>query len=308
MKNPDWVFKQFHLLPSSSERIQHEDTLSSEVYRVKLKNQTPGILKLFYRTVRYRKEKYYLNLVKNTIPVPHILGSLDPEKDFHGALLLEEIPGEILKAKTLTDECAFQLGAILARLHTIPVPSFGDLSLPHPQRTTTTPLELMRNYLESSFSECKHIVDGQLLNRCAEYAESNLSLFLDAEGPCIAHRDFRPGNAIAYQGTVRAIIDFENAMGSFPEEDFAQMQMLAWNDYPHSRPPFLKGYATVRPLPERLEEILPLMCMLKALGAVGFTCERKTWEKEHADVFARNLAYLSSFHGSPQSKNNTLGI
>lgn len=298
-QNPEktdlWVLEKLDLKYSSLEQIVHADSLSSQVYRVILSDGGSCILKLSYNTTRYRKEKHYLNALQGIIPVPRVLYTIDPEEGFHGALILEEVPGDLLKAETLTDACAFQLGEILARLHTVPIESYGDLSLPIGQRKGCTPLELMQNYFEGSLSECKHLVEQKLLSQCADYVERNLSVLLDAQGPCIVHRDYRPGNAIARDGTVRAIIDFEIAMGSFPEEDFAQMEMLAWHEAPHSRPAFLKGYASVRHLPEALEEILPLLRLLKALGAIGFTFERGTSASIHAHVYKKNLIFIEKF-------------
>lgn len=298
MNNPEerplWALKKIGITPTSLERIVHEDSLSSEVYRVRSAKKD-SILKLSFNTTRFRKEKYYLGALQGIIPVPKVLHTIDPEEGFHGALLLEAVPGDLLKAPTLINDSAFELGAILARLHSVPVESYGDLSLPKSKRTASSPIELMQNYFEGSLSECTHIVDPKLLRQCTEYVQRNLSVLLNAEGPCIVHRDFRPGNALALNGKVQAIIDFEIAKGSFPEEDFAMMESLTWKDHPRSRPAFLKGYASIRPLPEYLEEILPLLSLLKALGAVGFTFERKSWKTNHAHVYKNNLTFIEQF-------------
>lgn len=272
----------------------HADALSSTVYRVRCKGST-HILKLFYNTMRYRKEKYYLTALQGVIPVAKILHSIAPEGGFHGAVILEEIPGDLLQAETLSADAAFQMGAILARLHSLPVESYGDLSLPPERRVKKAPVELMRNYFEASLAECTHIAQPKLLEQCARYVEEHLAVFLNAQGPCIVHRDYRPGNVIAHEGRVRAIIDFENALGSFPEEDFGQMEMLAWHSHPHSRTPFYAGYASVRPLPENLDEILPVMHFLKSLGALGFTWERGTWQTHHASIYKKNLIFIEKF-------------
>lgn len=299
MNNPEerplWVLKKIGITPSSLERFVHKDSLSSHVYRVQPAKGTSCILKLSYNTTRYRKEKYYLGLLQGIIPIPQVLHTIDPEEGFHGALVLEEIPGALLKAETLTDEAAFQLGEIMARLHLVPVESYGDLSLPKIKRKGNSPLELMQNYFAGSLAECKHIVKPELLNKCTVFVEKNLSILLEAQGPCIVHRDYRPGNALALNGKVQAIIDFEIATGSFPEEDFAMMEKLAWHQHPRSRTAFLKGYASVRPLPEALEEILPLLKLLKALGAIGFTFERDTWKTIHSHVYKSNLIFIEKF-------------
>ncbi len=294
-KDSLWALQQMGLTPSSIELIAHEDTLSSEVYRLVLQRGKRCILKLCHNTDRFRKERYYLTLVQGVIPVPKILDTLPPEPGFSGALLLEEVQGNVLKNESISEEEAYQMGEILAKLHAIPVDSYGDLSLPKEMRKKTTPLLLMKNYFESSLSECKGFVDERLLNHCYEYVHSNLHLFLGATGPCLTHRDFRPGNALSLDGKVQAIIDFEIAGAAFAEEDFAQMQMLAWNTFPHSKKPFLQGYQEILPLPQSLNLLMPLLLVLKSLGAIGFTCDRKTHETRHAQVFLRNLAYIKEF-------------
>ena len=290
-----WALEKAGIKHTTLELIAHEDSLSSQVYRVLPAQGSTCILKLCYNTTRYRKEKYYLKELLGVIPVPEVLHTVDPEEGFHGALILEEIKGDLLKAKTLTDAEAFQLGEILARLHSVPVESYGDLSLPKAKRKGKSPLEMMQRYFDGSLSECKHVVEKKLLDQCTDYVEKHLSVLLNAQGPCIVHRDYRPGNVLAQGGTVRAIIDFELALGSFAEEDFAQMERLAWEDHPHSRIPFHEGYASIRPLPEALHEILPLLNLLKALGAVGFTWERGTWKTDHAHIYTNNLIFIEKF-------------
>ena len=45
-------------------------------------------------------------------------------------------------------------------------------------------------------------------------------------------------------------------------------------------------------------EIMPILRIAKALGAIGFTVVRKTFKKKHKFIFVKNLSYLEEFEGT----------
>jgi len=291
------ALKLIEFTPSKIEQIIHGDSLSSMVFRVWNLLNKSFILKFPYNADRWRREKYYLTLLQKEIPVPKMISAMPPQKEFSGGILMEDIEGELLKGQTLTNKWACKMGEILGKLHSIQVKTYGDLSLEGLPSNEMTPMKAMQNYFDRSLAECETLIPSNILRLCIHFVDEHIHLLQDVDGPCIVHRDYRPGNIIASDGKIQAVIDFENTMGSFAEEDFLQMDLLVWGKYPSTRISFLQGYETIRPLPV-LEELLPLLRLLKSLGAIGFTYERGTWKSKHKHVYLENLAYLKNFFKS----------
>lgn len=118
-----------------------------------------------------------------------------------------------------------------------------------------------------------------------------IDLLLSADGPCVIHRDFRPGNIIASDGKVQGIIDWSSGRGGFAEDDFCPLEFGEWPaDFKTS---FLEGYASIRKVPD-YKPMMPLLRLSRAIAAVGFTVKRETWESRNAKLYQCNLHYLQS--------------
>jgi len=150
--------------------------------------------------------------------------------------------------------------------------------------------KILDNFYES-LSECRGYVESELLEKAKDYILHNLEKINSFDGPCIVHRDYRPGNVIFKNGSIKAVIDFENAMISCSEEDFSAINLLVWDKYPKTKNSFLKGYSSKRKLPD-LERTLPVLRVVKILGAIGFTIARKTYNNKHKYIFDSNLNLL----------------
>jgi aminoglycoside phosphotransferase (APT) family kinase protein len=267
-----------------AEKIAHDDTISATIYKIILKDKTQLVLKICADPNRYRRETYFLDRLKNLLPVPRITHRNQAKR----AILMEYIDGAPLSAH-LSNDLAHQMGALLAHLHQIPADKYGDLSkIGSPN---SDPIQEMQSYFQESLGECRPVLDPSLLERAEQYFEDHLPDPESLDGPCIVHRDYKPGNIMADQNRIRAIIDWENARGSFAEEDFAQMDHLAWSQNARSKKPFLKGYESIRPLPA-WEQVLPFLRLCKALGAIGFTIRRQTWQGIHRSIYEKNLRIL----------------
>lgn len=58
--------------------------------------------------------------------------------------------------------------------------------------------------------------------------DTHINLLDSVDGPCIVHRDFRPGNIIVNEGKIQGIIDWAGARASFVEEDFCPLEFGEW--------------------------------------------------------------------------------
>lgn len=267
---------------SAISEIDHEDSLSSVIYKIDLKDQSSLILKICWDDLRFKKEVHHLQILQGVVPVPKIVSVVEPKEETRGAILMEYIDAEPLNIGGLTEEIAFSMGKLLAHLHEVPVIESDD------------PTAENRKSFARSLSECREIVPADLLGRAESYYEKNDFLLDNIDGPCIVHRDYRPANVLASHGEILSIIDWEIARVGFAEEDFTSMDMLVWRKDPSSREAFLKGYSSVRSLPH-LNELLPFLRVFMTLGAIGFTSVRKTWQTTHKRIYEENLQLLRSY-------------
>jgi Ser/Thr protein kinase RdoA (MazF antagonist) len=274
------------------QKISHKDSLSSDVFRIDLKNEKSVILKVFFKEEKWKREIYFLKLLKDHIKVPKIFKTIPPEKDQKPALLMEFLEGEVIFLEKLTNDISFKLGELLATLHKFPTKKYEDIAI-----KTKNPMDgkkLFEESFQEHFLECKNHLSTKLLKKIEDFHNSNIEKFENVDGPCVVHRDFRPGNVLAKDKSIVGLIDFENTLFSFAEEDFSQMEHLVWEKHPETKKFFLKGYERIRKLPD-FERVLPLLRINRALGSIGFTIERNTLKTTHKFVYEENLEFLNNF-------------
>ncbi|MBI2809799.1 MAG: phosphotransferase [Candidatus Melainabacteria bacterium] len=144
---------------------------------------------------------------------------------------------------------------------------------------------------EEGLEECKGHLTESLLETCRWHFDKDIDLLLSADGPCVIHRDFRPGNIIASDGKVRGIIDWSSGRGGFAEDDFCPLEFGEWPAGCKST--FLEGYASIRKVPD-YKPMMSLLRLSRAVAAVGFTVKRGTWESRNSKLYQFNLSYLES--------------
>lgn len=277
-KNLDLNDAQFTL-------IDHAEGMVAKVYKVLDRSQRQFILKIHSRNHDYFREKYFLSKLRK-LAVPKIINTVDPCDNF-GAILMQYYPGELLRKEMLTEKIAFDLGKELAQIHSISEIGFGDPVVNFEQ----DPRKHFLFKFEEGLNECKDYLPLNLLKTCDDYLKENINLLLALKGPCIAHRDFRPGNIIVHNGNLCGIIDWTSARASFAEEDLCNLESDDWLGSFKDR--FFEGYKLFRPLPN-LNKVLPLFNIHKAIGILGFlikTCS----QNNYAELFKKNLNLIESY-------------
>lgn len=99
---------------------------------------------------------------------------------------------------------------------------------------------------------------------------------------------------IVYDGKLQGIIDWSSGRAGFAQEDFCPIDHGEWPISPISKKFFLAGYESIRPVPD-YGAIMPLIRLSKALGAIGFTVKRQTWQTSNARVYEFNCRFLETF-------------
>lgn len=292
MNNLIFYKQRFNLGNASFIPIGHEEAMVAIVYKVVFPKNSPFILKICPREEDYWREVYFLNLLEDVLPVAKIIQAEPPAASNYGAILMECFSGNLLNKKDMTDKIGYEAGALLASLHLNQVNQYGDLTQEH--SLNPDPRTPFKHKFEESFSECNNNLPKELIEKSWQYYKTHVDALNLVDGACLIHRDFRPGNIIIFDGKITGIIDWASARASFAEEDFSPLELNEWSEESKLKKSFLKGYASIRPIPE-YQLIIPLLLMNRAFSVIGFTVKKGTWNNINAPVYNANLKYLHDF-------------
>ena len=176
------------------------------VYRITQPSGKELILKICPRDEDYRREVYFLKYFADKLPVPQIVQEVPPEAGMKGAILMECLSGQLLKTSNITDELAYEIGLLLAKIHLNPAPGYGDIT--QPESLCLDPRVYFTLNFEEGMEECIHHLPKELTRQCRRYYDTHIHLLASVDGPCMIHRDFRPGNVIVHEGKLQGIIDW----------------------------------------------------------------------------------------------------
>jgi hypothetical protein len=167
--------ERFHLKNAILSRIEHDDAIVAIVYMVLLPNNLEYILKICTRPVHYFCEVYFLNHFSSILPVPRIIQVVEPEVDINGAILMEYLPGALLKRKDLNYSLAYEAGSMLARIHSNRAIGYEDLTQPHNLSSDSSFYFTLK--FEQGLSECRHHLHNTLLEQYRRYFYTHINLF-----------------------------------------------------------------------------------------------------------------------------------
>jgi hypothetical protein len=272
--------------------IDHEEAMVATVFKITQPNGEELVLKICSRKGDYLREAYFLNRLQGKVPIPRITQLIPPQADLDGAILMECLSGHLLKTEALNDNLCHEIGSLLARIHLDPVKGYGDLT--EPGQLFSDPRVPFTLKFEEGMDECRDHLPPTLLANVRRYYDKHIDLLLGVDGPCIIHRDFRPGNIMINHGQIQGIIDWSSARGGFAEEDFCPLEFGEWSKNPSYKKSFLDGYAKIRKIPD-YHRILSLLRLSRSIGAIGFTVKRGTWQTKGSKIYQFNRQYLESF-------------
>lgn len=276
--------------------IEHVDAMVATVVKITKLDLTQYILKISERANDYHREVLFLRQFADKLPVPKIIQLIEPSKDIQGAILMEYIPGSLLKSEDLTEPLSYELGRCLAIIHQEFLSGFGD---PVNGKLTADPRTYFTFKFEEGLEECKSNLPADLFEQCRCFFNTNLPLISRVDGPCVAHRDFRPGNILVQDGKLKGIIDWAGARASFAEEDLFSIEHGEWSMNLNCKKAFLEGYASVRKVPD-YQSLIPFLRLNKAIATIGFTVKQKTWDNSHSQLYQYNLKYLKDLLRNPR--------
>lgn len=294
MNYPIAKYKECLSLPKGAEftRIDHIDALVAIVYKITQPNVAPLILKICERPQDYFRELYFLKHFSDALPVARVVNVIEPSAEIHGAILMQCFAGALLQASELTEELAYKIGATLAQIHLSRTSAYGDLTEPH--NLNPDPRRYFTLKFEEGLLECESNLPKELLQQSRKYYDAHVDLLLSVDGPCIIHRDFRPGNIMVNEGKLQGIIDWASGRAGFAEDDFCPWEIGEWSTNITMNKSFLIGYASIRPVPN-YAAIMPFLRLNRAIATIGFTVKRGTWDNSSSDLYKINREFLTNF-------------
>jgi Ser/Thr protein kinase RdoA (MazF antagonist) len=150
-----------------------------------------------------------------------------------------------------------QMGALLRRLHTIPMPAYGYIVGDGIRRPQPSNDDYMRIAFSLAFRQFREQGgEDSLTRRLEDKAQLRFHLLQSSAGPVFCHDDLQPGNVLAeYGGTgsvqLTGLIDFGNARAGDALFDLAKALFCCAHEDPRSTEPLLAGYGEINhPDPE----------------------------------------------------------
>jgi Ser/Thr protein kinase RdoA (MazF antagonist) len=283
-------YKQLlNLHDSKFSLIEHEDAMVAIVFRVTAASGKEYILKICSRLGDYLRETYFLKSFEGKIPVPRIIQLVEPTSDIYGAILMECLPGNLLNISDINEKLVYEIGCILAKIHDTKTDGYGDLT--QPDQLSQDPRIPFTLKFEEGLDECKDHLPSILIDQCCTLFDRHLIFLAVADGPCVIHRDFRPGNLMIFNDELQGVIDWSSGRGGFAEEDFCPIELGEWSQNHTHKKALLAGYESIRPIPHYLE-LMPLLLLNKFIGVIGFTVKRRTWNSIHSHLYQRHRRNL----------------
>jgi aminoglycoside phosphotransferase (APT) family kinase protein len=149
-----------------------------------------------------------------------------------------------------------QMGALLRRLHNIPMTAYGYIVADGIWRPQSTNDEYMRSAFNQAFRHFRERGGEEILTRrLEEKAQSRFDLLRCSGRPVFCHDDLHQGNVLAHgrDGSLQltGLIDFGNARAGDALFDLAKALFCCTHEDPRSREPVLAGYGDINhPDPE----------------------------------------------------------
>jgi Ser/Thr protein kinase RdoA (MazF antagonist) len=168
--------------------------------------------------------------------------------------LMTWLPGVTVRSLIGTDgiDAAYrQMGALLRRLHAIPMTAYGYIFGDGIRQPIPTNDEYMRAAFDQAFRQFRKQAGDEILTRRLEQqAQARFPLLQHSAGAVFCHDDLQQGNVLAERdgnGTLQltGLIDFGNARAGDALFDLAKALFCCTHEDPRSRAPLLAGYGEI---------------------------------------------------------------
>lgn len=233
-------------------------------FRIDRVDGAPLVLKAFDEALPQAtgKETYASRLLRDLdVPMTRFLASDETRTLLPFRFTLANyLPG--VQVTTFKDEPDVadlyrQMGGTLRKLHTVPVPGYGQFGEHGVADPAATNAEYVGRRFTHAIDRFRHYGGKEALARRFEaIIAAHADVIAHSHGAVFAHDDFQPYNVLAERDAngrlqLTGLLDFGNARASDPTCDLAKALFCSEHDAPGSTPHILAGYGSIdHPDPE----------------------------------------------------------
>ena len=171
------------------------------------------------------------------------------------ACAVKKVPGKSIEDTELSDKVLYEYGKTLGRLHAL-----SETYLPETKKWShADALDWIGSVLTT------YAAPAQMHREFSDLRAAFSELPSDAAQYGLVHYDFEPDNVFFDPKTEGCfVIDFDDGMYHWFALDIEQAfdslsELLPEDAFPAAKETFLRGYQAERPVPEKLEQLCPLM-------------------------------------------------
>lgn len=227
-------------------------------FRVDRADGPPVVLKVFNDALPYAtgKETYASQLLRDVdIPMTRFLASDETRtRQPFRYTIANYLPGKqvmTFKAEPDVADLYRQMGEMLRKLHTVPVPGYGAFDTDGLHDPVPTNTEYMDRRFTYAIGRFRYFGgDEALAGKLEAIFAAHADVMAESRGAIFAHDDFQPHNVLAERGAdgrlrLTGLLDFGNARASDPVCDLAKALFCSEHDAPGSSPHILAGYGPI---------------------------------------------------------------
>lgn len=227
-------------------------------FRIDRVDGQPVVLKVFNDALPYAtgKETYASRLLRHLdIPMTRFLASDETRTRLPFRYTIANyLPGkQVMTFKDAPDVADLyrQMGKMLRKLHTVPVPGYGAFDTDGLHDPVSTNSEYLARRFTHGIGQFRRYGGGEALaQRLEAIFAAHADVIAESRGAVFAHDDFQPHNVLAERdanGHLRltGLLDFGNARASDPVCDLAKALFCSEHDAPGSSPHILAGYGPI---------------------------------------------------------------
>lgn len=227
-------------------------------FRIDRVSGQPVVLKVFNDALPYAtgKETYASQLLRDLdVPITRFLASDETRTRMPFRYTIANyLPGaQVMTYKDAPDvgDLYRQMGELLRKLHTVPVPGYGAFDAEGLHDPVPTNTEYLARRFAHGIGQFRRYGGGEALaQRLEAIFAAHANVIAESRGAVFAHDDFQPHNVLGERGTdgrlhLTGLLDFGNARASDPVCDLAKALFCSEHDAPGSTPHFLAGYGPI---------------------------------------------------------------
>ena len=289
--------EEFENEPSEIEEI--EGGLNSHTFRVSVDDE-----KYIFQIGETAEPHELENCVKSfefledsDVPVPRVVRGLK-EKDSIYYTIVEFIEGDTLGDEFTSSE-AEKAGEILGKIHNFhSFSEAGWIEWDNGEPVVTGfPGNSLRIRIKQLMSERTEFFEDRGLEKLAGFArrfrDRQVEKVPEDFNPVFVHHDFNPGNTLAKNGEITAILDFDYAHSSHPHRDLAKASNKFWLRK-GDREDLYRGYRKEREIGRSFRKNEPLFRLESLLDEIGGMLDHDAITEEEAQAYLDELERLEN--------------